>query len=118
MTDTVIVACKLPHGIILEVGKEKVELKGSMQLGRSQTPFYMAAQIVGLTKVSKDFWEAWVKEHQEFVPYQKGFIFAADKKKHVLDEAKEKETLRHGLEPIDSGNMPKSLEQVKAGQVI
>lgn len=118
MAETVIVACKLPHGIILEVGKEKVELKGSMHLGRPQTPFYMASQIVGLTKVSRDFWEAWVKQHENFVPYQKGFIFAADKKKKVLDEAKEKETLMHGLEPIDSAKMPKSLEQVKAGQAI
>lgn len=116
MNDTIIVACKLPHGIILEVGKQKIELKGSMQLGRSQTPFFMSAQMVGLTKVPRDFWEAWLKDHQDFIPYKKGFIFAADKKKKVLDEAKEKETLLHGLEPINPSLMPKALEQVKAGQ--
>lgn len=117
MTDTVIVACKLPHGVILEVGKQKVELKGSIQLGRSQTPFLMAPQMVGLTKVPRDFWEAWLKDHQEFAPYKKGLIFAADKKKKALDEAKEKEVLQHGLEPINPRKMPKALEQVKAGQI-
>lgn len=119
MSDIVIVACKLPHGLILEVGKQKVELNGSMQIGRSSTPFFMpATQMVGLTKVPRDFWEAWVKDHEDFAPYKKGLVFASDKKKKALDEAKEKESLIHGLEPIDPASLPKSLEQLKAGQDI
>ncbi len=115
MSDIVIVVCKLPHGIILEVGRKKIKLKGSMQLGHFYLSISILSQIVGLTKVPKDLWEAWIKDHQEFMPYKKGLIFAVDKKKRILDEAKEKEALFHGLEPINTSKMPKTLEQIKAG---
>lgn len=117
MVDMVLVACKLPHGIILEVDKQQMELKGSMQAGRSQTSFFMSSsQGVGLTRIPQDFWEAWLQNHQEFAPVKKGLIFAAGKKKKVLDEAREKEKLLHGLEPIDPARMPQALEQIRAGQ--
>ncbi|CAI3932158.1 hypothetical protein [Commensalibacter papalotli (ex Botero et al. 2024)] len=118
MSDDVLVACKLPHGIYLDVGKQRVKLNGVMQSGRLEAPFFTApAKSVGLTKVPRDFWEAWIKDHQEFEPIKKGLIFASDKKKRLLDEADEKSEFKSGLERINPSKLPNSLEQVKAGQV-
>ncbi|MDI2112101.1 hypothetical protein [Commensalibacter nepenthis] len=118
MSDDILVACKLPHGIYLDVGKQRVRLNGVMQSGRIEAPFFMApSNSVGLTKVPRDFWEAWIKDYQEFEPVKKGLIFASDKKKRLLDEADEKSEVKSGLERIDPSKLPKTLEQVKAGQI-
>lgn len=118
MSDDILVACKLPHGIYLDVGKQRVKLNGVMQSGRLEAPFFTApANSVGLTKVPRDFWDAWINDHQEFEPVKKGLIFASSKKKRLLDEADEKADLKSGLERINPSKLPKTLEQVKAGQV-
>lgn len=118
MSDDVLVACKLPHGIYLNVGKQRIKLNGVMHSRHLEVPFFMAPmKAVGLTKVPRDFWDAWIKDHQEFEPVKKGLIFASDKKKRLLDEADEKSDLKSGLERIDPSKLPKSLKQVKAGQV-
>lgn len=118
MSDDIVVACKLPHGIYLDVGKQRIQLNGVMQSGRVHAPFFMApSNAVGLTKVPRDFWEAWVQEHQEFMPFKKGLIFASDKKKKVLDEASEKTSLKSGLERIDPNKMPKDVKSIQAGEL-
>ncbi|MDI2091676.1 hypothetical protein [Commensalibacter oyaizuii] len=118
MSDDVLVACKLPHGIYLDMGKQRIKLNGIMQSGRVEAPFFMAPlNSVGLTKVPRDFWEAWIKEHQDFEPVKKGLIFASDKKKRLLDEADEKSDVKSGLERLDPSQLPKTLEQVQPGKL-
>lgn len=117
MSDDVIVSCKLLHGLYIEVNKKRILLKGIQQSGRSVAPFFMPpSHIVGLTKVPREFWEAWIKDHREFAPVKKGLIFASEKKQDAVDEAKEKAGVKHGLERIDPDKLPKEVKAVKAGE--
>lgn len=118
MTDFVMVGSKLPYSVILEAkagGEVKAFLLQGAQKDRNVTaPFFMIpSQAVLLTKVPRDFWEAWVKEHKDFPAFKNGFIFAAEKKKDIFAEAKEKDGLITGLERIDPADIPKKSENTQ-----
>lgn len=49
--DFVVIGCRFPNGLIIEVGRETVTLKGSHD---RNVP-------IGFTKVRRSFWEAWEK---------------------------------------------------------
>lgn len=122
-TATVTVACKLPHGLLLEVVNpsvfdnihpqngvvarppgERVRINGCARpVGVPLSED--AAQVVGgfaLTPgVPAAFWEAWLSQNKE-VPFVKaGLIFAHDKAGSVVSEAKEKKAARSGFEGMD-----------------
>lgn len=64
----VTVGCKLPNGLMLEVGPKQVQVAGWRN---------NAVKIVGgygLTQVEKAFWEAWLAEHGQ-QPYVKTALF-------------------------------------------
>lgn len=111
MAEMILVGSKLPHSVYLEIRQgnktERVLLAGMDQDRSFMAPFFMPADnAVGLTQVPRDFWEAWVKEHQDFAPYRNGFIFASRKKQDVFAEVKEKGRMRTGFERINSDDIP------------
>ena len=66
--------------------------------------------------VDKGFWDAWVSQHQGFPPLEKGEIFAYERVSTVTGEAKDKENLRTGGEPLDPANWPQEFRaRVKEG---
>lgn len=88
------VACKLPHGLILELpNAEPVRLNGANH------PEAIAG--FGITAVDKDFFEAWKTAHKDFAPLVKGLIFAQDRADSIRAEAKDKAALKTGLEGLD-----------------
>jgi hypothetical protein len=110
-TASVHVGCKLPHGLVLELGKKGddnykvVTLKGAND-----------SRIIGgygITEVSKDFWEGWMKKTGcRLVPVKKGLIFVEGDldraQAHALDHA----SLKTGLEQIDTAKLPKGLAKL------
>lgn len=116
MGDKVYIGCKLHSGIILEVNGKSVTLNGVTSSKEQDfvtfTPFSGA---VGLTLVDKDFWEAWVKQYPEFPAYKNGLIFASNKEKKVVDEAKEKATLKSGTERMTDNDLPSNIKRVQPG---
>lgn len=93
---TVLIGCKLPHGLILDHPldpSKKVELNG---LNR--------ARIIGATYATTDvdgeFWDQWKTVHKDFPAVQSGAIFEAKSQADVVAVAKELESEKTGFEPM------------------
>lgn len=95
----VVVGCKLPNGLICELGKygddgyRRVVLNGSNH-----------SRVVGgfgMTDVSKDFWEAWYGKHKKLDFVRRGMVFVHSDLASAKDYAQERAEVRSGLEPLD-----------------
>ncbi|HFC8465373.1 TPA: hypothetical protein ACFP4A_000636 [Neisseria subflava] len=80
---TVTVGCKLPNGLIIEVGGRSVELNGAN-----------ASNTIGghgiTYNVDADFFNAWMEAHQDRDMVKNGFVFAHEDAKNTKAEAREK----------------------------
>ncbi len=93
---TVIVGCKLPHGLILDHPldqSKKVELNG---LNSSR----IIGATHGVTEVDGEFWEAWKTVHAEFPALKSGAIFEAKSLADIAAKAKELEGEKTGFEAM------------------
>lgn len=97
---TVTVGCKLPNGLVCELGKfgdedyKAVTLKGAN--GAVVHGGY------GLTEgVDESFWEAWKKKHKRLSFVQKGLVFAVGDIASARDHAIDLSAIKTGLEPLD-----------------
>lgn len=105
----VIVGCKLPNGIILELPSnpaKTVELNGlnkSLILGASYAT----------TEVDADFFEQWMATHREYGPVKSGTIFAAKNNSEVVAIAEEYKDRETGLEPMRTDGKDKRAKGVK-----
>lgn len=99
------VACKLPNGLVLELGDKRVILKGSN-----------SSLIIGghgITEgVDADFFNAWLAAHQDLAFVQEGFLFAHEKANNTAAQAKERADVETGLEPMDPDAKPAGLTEV------
>ena len=111
----IVVACKLPNGLHLDVpGKGRVTLKGVA------LPFGVApeAPMPGgytLTQVDEEFWQAWVKNHADSDIVQKKIVFASARSDHTRGMAAEQKEIKTGLEPTDPSKPGTGLERVGIG---
>jgi hypothetical protein len=91
MAKTVTIGCKLPNGIVLEIGEQQVEIDG---LNKSV--------IIGATHVTTvvdaDFWAAWKAKNATFSALKSGAIFEASNANEAA--AIVKDTGKTGLEPM------------------
>jgi hypothetical protein len=90
-----IIGCKLPNGIVLEVGEKSVEING---LNKS----VIIGATHATTEVDNDFWQAWKKEHADFPALKSGAIFEAKTEKDAAVAVKD--TGKTGLEPMPQDN--------------
>lgn len=92
--ETVIVGCKLPNGIIMQVGEATHVING----------FNHSNVIAGhgiTNDVPKDLWEAWLKENKDRDLCKNGFIFAHGEEVATKAEAKEKAATKSKTEPLE-----------------
>jgi hypothetical protein len=125
--DTVTVACKLPHGMHLEVRnpagivEQRVTIKGARlktsASGREITAGHETTgdfgQAYGLTPdVPADFWARWARENAAYPPYAKGYIFAQSDIGDARAQARELAELQTGFEPLspDKAKLPRGIE--------
>ncbi|OZI59940.1 hypothetical protein [Bordetella genomosp. 11] len=87
------VACKLPNGLVLDLGGKKVVLKGSRDRD--------AVAGFGLTQVDDGFWSTWATTYKDFPALKRGLIFAHAKESGAAAESKEKQDVKSGLEGLD-----------------
>ena len=132
--ETVTVACKLPHGLVLRVfdmvptpepllGGGVRESLIAQELGERYTvqgnshAQNMApnAPITGgyaLTfGIPKAFWDRWLRENKDSDVVKNHLIFANEKSEHVQDEAEDKKDIKSGLERLNPNKLPKGLEK-------
>lgn len=114
-TASVVVGCKLPNGLLMEVGKFgdpdylQVRLNGSnanVVVGADNQPVVGG---YGLTTVSTTVWDLWLngdKErkltaHKNLDFVRKGLVFAHNDMASARDHAKDNATVRNGFEPLN-----------------
>lgn len=130
--ETVTVACKMPHGLILRgFRKTTVQVpvlgggfRDAMEYepdGRRVTIFGNAAPQNGAPRtrvvcgfaltdgVDKDMWDEWLKANQDLPAVKNGLVFAYSALAEAADAAKERgENLKSGFERIDPTGDPRT----------
>lgn len=124
---TVTVACKLPHGMHLEIRnpaglvERRVTIKGArlktnkngreITKGHETTDDY--GRGFGLTHgVPADFWARWAEENKEYPPFARGMIFAQGSDVDARAQATEMSEIQTGLEPLSQDKLPPGLEKL------
>lgn len=113
MAEVVTVGCKLPNGLLIDVGGKVVHILGAN-----------SSNVIGgygLTEnVDKEFFETWLKEHAS-QPYVKNeLVFAQAKTNSAQSKANENAGIKTGLEglpqdkPVDG--VTKDEEAMKASK--
>ena len=101
---TVNVGCKLPNGIILELGEVRQLIKGAN-----------SSNIIGghgITEgVDKEFFDAWMLKNEELSFVKGGFIFAHEKASNTAAEAKSKADEVTGFEGMDPTKKPAGITE-------
>ena len=96
---TVIVGCKLPNGIHLDLREHGKPLKRVSLRGAN------AANVIGgygiTENVPEDFINRWLEVNSEHPAVVNGLIFAQKNFASAKSEAHEKRELKHGIEPLD-----------------
>lgn len=123
-SSTVTVGCKLPHGLLMQSYLPRERAAPGMPeipaVPRGE-PVLLAGSTAssilggfGITEgVDAEFFEAWLKENQDYAPVKSGLIFAIAKASDVKAEAKSREKVRSGLEALDPNKPAKGVERVK-----
>lgn len=99
--DVVIIGCRLPSGIELEISTgEKFVLEGQRQTQARSPIILLTEDDCGFTIVNKDFWDQWKKEYAGFQPLESGAIFEAKDERDAKAIHKELKKEKTGHEPM------------------
>lgn len=109
----VTVSLNLAYDLTFDIGDKHWTINGTNSNLRGVDGGILAVGKFGQTLIKKEDWEAIKAQYGSMDIFQKGFIFASEDKASAEDEAKDKEELRHGLEPIDT-KTTKSTEDKQA----
>lgn len=115
MAGTVLVGCKIPSGLVLQLRNELGDVVKEQVLQGAQmahlsvavaAPNALREHGVGMTTVDKDLWDAWEEwaMKNRFEPYVQGFVFADAKRENVLSEAKDRVRDKSQLEGLAPGD--------------
>lgn len=136
--ETVTVGCKLPSGLKMrifhEVTRDIPVMGGGVKEAKEFEPIPNAPSytlngfsheqktapehaIIGgaaLTHgIPKDFWDAWYKQNRNSDLVRNGLIFAHVSESEARAEAKDKVSLKSGLERLDPDNLPPQFKNIK-----
>ena len=113
-TEKIIVGCKLPHGLYLDLRdaagniKARVKLPGvaGYTLPNPDRKFQNPETINGdtLTPVDKDHWDAWIKQHADHPAVLSGAIYARAKRDDAVATAREHQKDNVGFDKVDPNN--------------
>lgn len=138
MSRTVTVACRLPHGLVLQLqvmakrsepilGGGYREFEQATRVGETITiagfarpvnpegehDFAPTAGGYGLTHgVDADFFEAWLQQNAELDAVKRGFIFAHERHDTAAGQAREGKAGLSGLEAINPRDLPGEFRKV------
>ncbi|GBU18032.1 MULTISPECIES: hypothetical protein [Methylobacterium] len=142
MPGTVTVACKLPHGLVLQeqtmvkrsepvMGGGYREYEIAVRTGRAITVAGSARPVnpseevefaphaggYGLTPgVDRDFFDRWLAQNRELDAVKKGFIFAASSDDRARGMAREGKAGLCGMEPVNPRDLPTEFRSIKTAE--
>jgi hypothetical protein len=91
----VTVGCKLPNGIVIQIGEKKVKLNGFNQ------NMIQVGDGFGLTEgVDKEFFDAWCEKHKAFAVVKNGMVFAQKNTTEAAAQGKDLKEKKSGLEQL------------------
>ena len=101
---TVTIGCRLPSGLILDLGDQKtppVELEGQRQAQARSKIVLLSEDDYGTTEVDQSFWEAFMaRVGPDFAPVKSGAIFVAKNEKEAKAMHKDLKGQKTGHEPL------------------
>lgn len=113
MADYVTVACKLPNGLVIDLKQEDGTYAAFTLNGAFKAPGVLDRRVketapgeVGLTPIPKEFWNKWSELNKDFAPFKNGLIFAQKNPREALAEARDKESVKTGLERLEKPKEP------------
>ncbi|HEV7214161.1 MAG TPA: hypothetical protein VGP33_03475 [Chloroflexota bacterium] len=107
---TVMVGCKLPNGLRLQLRKKLADAPAG-GIGSVYQPVgdpvtlagRNSSRVIGgygLTEVDADFMAEWMKQNEGYSPIVKGMIFVQSTPDRAADQAKEQEAVKGVSEPM------------------
>lgn len=124
MPETVTVACRLPHGMHLDVYRDRDAAKTMRSAG--QNPLHLRSRVTlagankstliggcGITEVPKDHWDAWLAAHKDEPYIRNGFIWATKSQMDAAQEAKSREKDKTGFEGADVSEVDRRLAELQ-----
>ena len=125
MAEVVIVGCKLPNGLLLNVGSKTIRINGRSRYNMpspARPKHLLAGADVqyadGLTTVDKAFWDQWLSEHKDYQPVKVGHVYASANTSDATAKAKDTEQNKTGLEPIDPSKPAAQIEPTEEIQKV
>jgi hypothetical protein len=131
----VVIGCKLPNGMILELmplppkelkeqqlhpgppGK-RVTLKGANSLRTHKRQPSPAAYDYAVTSVDKAFWDAWLERNREMDFIRNGLVFEAPNLNAANAIAKERAKTPTGMEALNPEKDPRMPKSDQPGQSV
>lgn len=110
VSESVLVACKLPHGLNLDlydgnVLRSRVKLSGIMgfRIPNPDRKFVNPETYAGhsITSVPRAHWEEWYATHKSHPAVVNGFVYVSKTRDDAQAQAKEREKERTGFEQLD-----------------
>lgn len=115
MSKTIVIGCRLPCGIILDLvnaaGQDvKVKLNGQNSAQEGSPIILLSEKDYGVTDVDFEFWEAWKAKYADFQPLKVGAIFEAKDEREAKAVHRELKGEKTGHEPMpqEGGNIKKA----------
>ena len=129
-TETVTVACKYPAGLLLRVFRteevqepvmgggwktvqravpngEPVRVNGPARRLEEVLPWQVLGGYALTPGIPADFWAEWLRHNAESDIVKNGLIFAAPERDMAEGGARERASVKSGLEPLDPDNLPR-----------
>jgi hypothetical protein len=97
-SEMVIVACKIPFGIHLDIPLNDDDCNRVTIAGSSHP---QAVCGFGLTRVPKDFYQEWLTRNAELPMVKKGLVFAHKDQRSAEAEATDKRDVKSGFEGLN-----------------
>lgn len=136
MSDTLTVACKLPHGLVLRLHEmveineptaggsfrkvkraqvigEPVTIRGYLRRfdrATEQAPLASGSSFALTQGVDADFFKKWLDQNKDLDAVRNGLIYAHGDADFVEGFIKEHAAVKSGLEPVDPNNLPKGIK--------
>lgn len=109
MAKTVVIGCKLPHGLILELPTDTAK---TVKLNGRNKALIVGADYA-TTDIDSDFWDMWFALNSDFPAVKSGAIFVAKSAQDAAAMAKEFAERETGLEPMRTDGKDKRARGAK-----
>ncbi|MBF0865113.1 MAG: hypothetical protein ABF932_13665 [Gluconobacter potus] len=110
-SNAVMIGCKIPNGLVLQVGSQRFVLKGTNV--KPGAPHVVTGGY-GLTTIPADVWAEWSGKHKDSVFIKNSIVFMQTTATKAEGQAKEQEGVKTGLEPLDPAKPAPGVKPVEA----